>query len=120
MPIPDNARLYEHIKLLWECRHTCQETLFNHCLNEGGQHVEPTHVKTMMDCIQICQTAADFMTRYSEQHQSVCAACADICEACAASCEHIEDKKMQACADVCRRCAKVCREMANPVGEAAA
>ena len=97
------------IRLCWECRHECQDMLFSHCLEQGGPHTAADHVKIMADCIQICQTAADFMTRGSALHQSVCAACADICEACAESCEEIEG--MESCAAACRRCAESCRAM---------
>jgi hypothetical protein len=65
----------------------------------------------MIDCIEMCQTAADFMTRGSELHQSVCLVCADICEACAASCKGVGGKEMDACAEACLRCAQTCREM---------
>ena len=101
------------ITTCWECRDECQKTLFTHCLYEGGKHLEPEHVKLMADCIQICQTAADFMTRQSPLHASVCAACADICEACAKSCEAIGGEHMKRCAEICRRCAQSCREMSQ-------
>jgi len=105
--------LHECIRLCWECRHTCQETLYTHCLHMGGKHTEPAHVKQMVDCIQICQTAADFMTRQSPLHASICAACADICEACAASCGKIGGEAMERCAELCRRCAESCRSMGD-------
>ncbi|MFY9288691.1 MAG: four-helix bundle copper-binding protein [Alphaproteobacteria bacterium] len=108
-----NTHIQECIKNCWQCRTECQETLFNHCLKEGGKHVEAEHVKLMMDCIQICQVSADFMTRGSKLHESVCAACADICEACAKSCDAIGGEKMKQCAEACRRCAKTCRDMGN-------
>ena len=64
MPVT-NQKIEDCIKACWECRHECQETLFDHCLEQGGAHVAPDHVKIMADCIQICQTSADFMTRGS-------------------------------------------------------
>lgn len=105
------SELKHCIQLCWECRDTCQTTLFNHCLKEGGHHVAEDHVKLMADCIQICQASADFMTRDSAMHASVCAACADVCEACAKSCEAMDDDVMKACAETCRKCAAECREM---------
>ncbi len=101
------------ITTCWECRDECQKTLFTHCLYEGGKHVTPEHVKLMTDCIQICQAAADFMTRQSSLHASVCAACDEICEACAKSCEAIGGEHMKRCAEICRRCAQTCREMSQ-------
>lgn len=99
------------ILICWQCRDTCIKTLYTHCLYEGGKHVEPEHVKLMNDCIEICQLAADFMTRQSSLHVVVCASCADVCEACARSCEAVGGNHMQGCAEICRRCAESCREM---------
>ncbi len=110
--MPQNSQhVKDCIELCWKCRHECQDTLFNHCLEEGGDHVEPEHVRLMSDCIQICQASADSMTRNSPFHAAICAACADICEACAKSCDAIGGEKMKACADICRACAKSCRDM---------
>jgi hypothetical protein len=112
----DKNGLEDCIQSCWATRHMCQKTLFEHCLQKGGDHVAPTHVELMISCIEICQTAADFMTRSSALHTSVCAACANVCEACADSCETImcDDKpcpEMQRCADACRATALSCRTM---------
>lgn len=91
-----------------ECYNLCHDIFFNHCLVNGGKHLEVAHVKLMADCIQICQVAADFMTRQSESYIAICSICADICEECAASCENIGGD-MARCAEACRRCADCCR-----------
>lgn len=65
----NQGRLDECIKACWDCRHVCQTTLYNHCLEKGSKHVE--HVKVMADCIQSCQTCADSMTRHSEFHEEI-------------------------------------------------
>lgn len=106
------------IRLCWTARHICQKTLAEHCLPAGGKHAAPAHVLAMTDCIELCQVAADFMTRGSPMHTSVCAAAAMIADACADSCEALQphdispDGEMQRCADACRACAIACREMA--------
>lgn len=100
-------------ELCWSCRTTCQETLIEHCLEMGGDHVEKEHVKLMLDCIQICQVAADFMGRNSGLHAAVCTACAEICEACADSCDALEGEAMKNCAKICRQCAASCSAMAQ-------
>lgn len=105
--------MQECIETCWECRNECQKMLYNHCVEEGGEHVEPSHVRLMADCIEICQTSADFMVRNSDLHSAVCGACAEVCEACAESCEAIGDDAMNACAEVCRRCAESCRQMSE-------
>jgi hypothetical protein len=104
-------KMKECIQACWDCRAVCQEMLFNHCLSMGGEHVAESHVKLMTDCIQICQLAADFMTRQSEMHDKVCGACADICDSCADSCEEIGGEEMNRCMEACRKCAEECRHM---------
>ena len=68
-------------------------------------HVEQAHARLMPDCIQICQTSADFMTRGGELHGHTCRACAEVCRKCADSCAAIG---MGDCAAMCRRCADGC------------
>ena len=92
------------------CHSTCLGTAMNHCLEQGGRHVEPAHFRLMMACAEICQTSANFMLIGTDHHKHVCRECAEICEECARSCEQIGD--MQECVDACRRCAESCRNMA--------
>lgn len=108
-----DSSLQACITLCWQCRTECQKVLFNHCLYEGGAHVEAEHVKVMADCMQACQIAADFMTRNSPLHTFQCEACAAVCDVCAESCAAMDDDDMQRCAEICRRCAASCREMAG-------
>ena len=112
-PMKSSDPMKACIQLCWDCRNTCQDTLFNHCLSMGGVHAAQAHVRLMTDCIQICQAAADFMVRGSALHTEVCRACAAICRACADSCARIGDAHMQACADRCRKCAESCEAMAR-------
>lgn len=102
---------HDCIQRCWECRDECQKTLFIYCLKMGGEHVEQDHVRLMADCMQACQTAADFMVRNSPLHAVECAACAEVCEACAESCLRMDDEEMKHCADICLQCAASCREM---------
>jgi hypothetical protein len=83
-----------------------------YCLHQGGHHAEPHHIRLMEDCVQICQTNADFMLRGSDLHKFVCTACAEICDRCGRDCGNMnDDDRMQACAKSCERCAKLCRLM---------
>ena len=109
----EQQEMHDCINQCWTCRDECQKLFFNHCLPEGGKHVEEDHAKVMMDCIQLCQAAADFMTRQSPLHSSVCSACADVCDACADSCERIGGEEMEHCAQSCRDCAELCRHTAE-------
>lgn len=94
-----------------ECHDTCLETLA-HCLQMGGDHAAPDHVRLMQDCAEICHTSEDFMLRGSDLHTSTCGVCAEVCERCAEDCARFTDDFMKRCAEVCRRCAAMCREMA--------
>lgn len=96
-----------------ECYRVCLETV-KYCLEKGGKHAEAGHIKTLMDCVQACQTSADFMIRGSEMHAKTCGVCAEACRRCAEECEKMaDDRQMQKCAEVCRRCADSCEEMSS-------
>lgn len=96
-----------------DCHAICLETI-QHCLQKGGQHAAPDHVRLLQDCAQICATSADFMLRGSPLHTGTCGVCAEVCEQCAQECERMgDDQQMQKCAEACRRCANSCRQMAG-------
>lgn len=94
-----------------DCHSICLETA-TWCLEQGGEHASPEHVKLLQDCAEICQTSANFMLRQSDFHAVTCRACAELCERCADACERMDGDQMQACAEACRRCAETCRSMA--------
>ena len=101
------------IALCEACHRACLETIF-HCLERGGPHAAPDHIRLLSDCAAICQTAADFMLRGSAVHGAVCAVCAEVCDQCAVECDSFgDDRKMAECAEACRRCAESCEEMAG-------
>ena len=93
------------------CYRTCMQTAMNHCLEAGGRHTEPEHFRLMINCADICRTAAEFMLSNSKLHGPICAACAEVCHACAQSCEQIGD--MDECVQACRTCMDSCRQMAE-------
>jgi hypothetical protein len=93
-----------------DCHVTCLNMAMNNCLEAGGRHAQPQHMKIMMDCAQICAVTIDFMARGSEHHQHICRECAEICRACATSCEALDG--MEECAAACNRCAEECEKMA--------
>ena len=93
------------------CHDDCLEAV-PHCLSMGGAHAEPGHVRLLLDCAEICQTAASFMLRHSDLHERTCLVCADVCDACATACERFDDPRMKSCAASCRECADACRRTA--------
>lgn len=104
------AEMQACIDLCQKCHITCL-SMIDHCLKMAGPHAAPKHIRIMLDCAQICATAADFMARGSGHHAHICRECAEVCEACALSCKGLAG--MEACMAVCQACAKSCREMAG-------
>lgn len=92
------------------CYKTCTHMAFNHCLQMGGEHVEPEHFKLMIACAEICRTSAYFMLIDTPHHRHTCRECAEICAECAQDCERIGE--MEQCVAACRACADSCRQMA--------
>ncbi|QDT13456.1 hypothetical protein [Stieleria marina] len=45
------ASMKECLENCQECQAICADMLTTQCLPEGGNHVEQTHVKLMLDCI---------------------------------------------------------------------
>ena len=102
-----------------DCHGMCVETV-DHCLQMGGEHAAPDHIRVLLDCAEICQTAADFMLAGSDFQVRTCELCAEICERCAEDCTRFtDDPDMELCAETCRRCAQSCREMAGAHRQAA-
>jgi hypothetical protein len=60
------------------CHSTCTETI-GYCLDIGSARSRA--YPPLMDCVEICQTSADFMLRGSDEHGIVCRTCAEVCSA---------------------------------------
>ena len=110
---PISAEMRHCIDLCLACYATSEATKA-HCVELGGKHVEPAHLRRMADCARLCLTAADFMLRGSDLHGRICDLSAEACRICADDCERVDpsDPMMQECAVACRRCAEACEKMA--------
>lgn len=106
-----NTSMQSCIQDCLRCYQSCQSNAMGMCLEQGGDHVAPEHMRLMISCAEVCRTAASVMLNQSPQHPSVCRACAELCEACAASCEQVGG--MDDCTQACRTCAQSCRAMAG-------
>jgi len=107
------VKVQECIDACVECASVCNETLA-HCLQEGGRHVEPSHIKLLIGCAEICQVSGNFMLRGSPLSRQVCQVCAEVCERCAESCGGFNgDNQMRRCAEMCRKCAEICQQMSG-------
>jgi hypothetical protein len=93
------------------CHRSCLGMALTHCLEKGGRHVEPDHLRLMFSCAQLCATCADLQLGASPFASRLCALCADACAACADSCRPLDG--MEDCVAACSRCAETCRAMSS-------
>lgn len=107
---PSNMRQCADVCI--DCFLVCNETI-QFCLKQGSDHVSPRHITLLLDCAEICNTSAAFLTRHSDGHAVTCQACAEICRECTEDCRRMSDTEMKKCADTCERCAKSCEEMSS-------
>lgn len=111
MPMQQN--MVTCIQECQNCENMCLMSI-QHCLEKGGDHASPDHIRLLTDCAELCQTSANFMLRMSDMHSLTCGICAEACERCAKDCETFkDDPMMQQCAIVCRSCLQTCRQMAS-------
>jgi hypothetical protein len=116
MHTAEHATAMEIQQCIDECLNCCEVCVrtTEHWFELRGKHVEASQVRTVSDCVAICQTNAGFMLRGSRFHAGTCALCAEVCRECERECRRIgDDQMMQQCADACRRCAESCERIAN-------
>jgi hypothetical protein len=104
-----HPKMQQCIDRCLDCYQICFSTAMSHCLPTGGRHIEAQHLGLMLNCAELCRTAAEFMMSSSPLHARVCAACAEVCDACAESCQQLGG--MDECIRACRVCAQNCRHM---------
>lgn len=110
MSVP-SSQSEDCIRHLLRCHRLCLGAAMMHCLEVGGDHAKPQHLRLMLDCADFCMTTADALARKSQFHTRLCDLCADICETCAKDCEALGD--MEDCVTACRTCADACRPAAR-------
>lgn len=107
------SEMQQCIENCLSCYSICTQTA-QHCLELGGEPAEASHIRTLADCAEICQTSAGFMLRGSPLHARTCGVCAEVCHECERACRSMgDDPMMQQCADACRRCSESCERMAQ-------
>ena len=65
-------------------------------------------VKTMEDCVNLCDLRQKFEERGSALLQQAKALCAEACARCASECEAMNDENLSNCIEECRACATHC------------
>jgi hypothetical protein len=106
-----SAQLQDTLDKLAQCHETCLSMALTHCLEIGGAHARPQHLRLMLDCSSFCGLAEDAILRKSQFHASILSLCADICETCAGACEALG--RMETCVAACRACMASCRVSAR-------
>lgn len=85
-----------------------------YCYELGGDHAEPSHMRLLYDCAQMCSALQDSATLHSPSSIPLSLVVAEVCKRCGASCEGFKgDRPMEKCAEVCRRCADACSALAS-------
>lgn len=108
--------MHKCIDLCQDCYALCTKTI-GHCLQLGGRHAAPEHIRLFLDCAQICDTTAQYLLRGSSLHERMCGLCAEVCRQCADSCVQVagDDQMVKQCVELCRTCAGSCERMTSKV-----
>jgi hypothetical protein len=101
----------EAIAALEHCHRTCSSMAMTHCLELGGEHARPQHLRLMLDCAGMCAFTAEALGRKSQFHNRFASLCAEVCETCEKDCAALGE--MEDCVQACRSCAAKCREISR-------
>ena len=86
------------------CHAICLETVFQ-CLAAGRERAAARHVRILLDCAELCESAVHFMFARSPLQSRICALCADACRACERACRDMGGPQDLRCAEACACCA---------------
>jgi hypothetical protein len=92
-----------------ECHRICFELAMNHCLETGGEHIEPAHFRLMINCAELCRTSSNFVLAGPDLDKLTYGLCAEVCRRYADDCQQLD--AMEECAAACRRCAEMFERM---------
>ena len=106
-----SQQIRDTIQALQHCHATCSSMAMTHCLEMGGEHARPQHLRLMLDCAALCAFTADALGRKSQFHNRFAQLCAEVCETCEQDCAALG--QMEACVQACRDCARLCSEVAR-------
>jgi hypothetical protein len=107
-----SQQVREAVAALQRCHAICLSMAMTHCLEMGGEHARPQHLRLMLDCAGMCAFTADALGRKSQFHTRFAALCAEVCQTCAEDCAALGE--MEDCVEACRDCARLCREISRP------
>ncbi len=90
------------------CHTVCYDTAMR--IIQSGEQVHAQHISSMLNCAELCLTAAHFMLSSSSFYTAICQACADVCTHCNALCTSMGEVES---ANACLACAESCRQLAK-------
>lgn len=103
------------ITILSECASTCHYCSIA-CLDEPHVNQLTNCIKLDMDCAEICEVAASFISRSSGHVKHLLKECIELCQLCAGECEkHEHMEHCKKCAESCRKCADACKKFTSTV-----
>lgn len=94
------------IDALQACYAACMRNVSYGNVKKSGP-IQEEHVRLMLDCAEMCQTAANFLIRESDHYLRICREAAEICKDLASSCEGVDG--MDGIRSTCDECVSVCR-----------
>ncbi|KAK6020454.1 hypothetical protein OSTOST_13892 [Ostertagia ostertagi] len=105
-----NTKNTQLISLLAECADACGNCS-TACLAEKDVQKMVECIRLDMDCAQMCQVTAAFISRGSDHAKHFLKECAEICRKCAEECsKHSHMDHCKICAEACRKCAEACEK----------
>lgn len=94
------------IDALQACYAVCMRSVSYGYVKESGP-LQEEHVRLMIDCAEMCQTAANFLIRESDHYLRICREAAEICKDLVSSCEGVDG--MEGILSICDECVSACR-----------
>jgi hypothetical protein len=107
----DPAVLIRCVDECERCHRICLRTAMADSLEQGGEHVEPAHLRLMLACAELCRATADSVLAAFDTWEALSALCAKVCTQCAESCERVGE--LEECGEACRVCAQACRAVSG-------
>jgi len=94
--------------------YTVSAETFHYCLAGDEGLRDPRHLRLLIDCGEVCQTAQNSLLRGSELSVMLAAVCVEACESLAESCRALDgsDDQLTRCAEQCDEAANCCRKLA--------
>jgi hypothetical protein len=97
------------VRALRACHDICLRAATVDRLMISGLPVPANHIRSMLDCAEICQVAANFLVRDSDNYVRICYEAAVICRELASMSEKF-DNNMNVVA-ACNACASACDDL---------